>query len=143
MDSSKTAVLLLSPSRSWLFALLALLSARHWGKLLHSLAAALEHHWPKLVDKAVFLEHNYRRWRIGAAHAMGVVSTSLVSLVAAGNTATASAKTFPEWKAVFCKEMAVLLYSWCVSTRFLATLLHFFQVVSLRSHLAAKAGPRA
>lgn len=140
MNSSNTLKPYILPPRSWLFALVALLSARHWGRLLHSLAAALERGWPKLVDNAVVLERNLRCWRIGATNVFGVVSTSLVSLVAAVYTATASAKSLPEWKVMVCKELAVLLYSWCVSITFLTLLQHVFfkWPTSLRSHSARR-----
>lgn len=118
MTDSRTIKPFLGSSRSWLFALIALLSARQCGRLLQSFAAALERHWPMLLDNVIYFERHLRHWRLLALRVIGVVAASLVSvgIDAAGHTAVSSAQSLSQWKAIVSKEIAVSLYSRCASS---------------------------
>jgi hypothetical protein len=117
MTDSRAVKPIFGLSRSWLFALIALLSARHWGRLLQSLASALERYWPMLVDKAILIERLIRHWRVNAARVLGLVASSLVTvgLDAAGRSAVSTSQSVSDWQAMVCKEIALSLYAWCAS----------------------------
>lgn len=102
--------------RSWVYALVALLSARHFARLLHSFASALEKHWPGVVDKAIILARCVRHWRECTVRLLGMMATSLLSvgLDAAGQSVVSSTQSLSTWKANICREIAVSLYTRCV-----------------------------